>query len=486
MDFTPAPPLQEDPTPTESSPIEGSTSPEGQWSSESAPAEVLAPTPFWKSKKFIIAVVGIVVVSSVGVVAAALWMNRSLAPEVVLAKTFAEMNKIESMTQVLSVSAKVSGEKQLGIESVTIRSEGTVDLKNSSSPKQQMNAAMAVGISSESPVQALGISSLSLALEERSVDPLVSYIQFTKLPNLGIFSLSPFENKWMKVDQSQLSSTPLKAFDVQTIVQIFKKTFSSQEVLAGVDDRGSESIDGNKAYHYVVRLNLQRVVQGLKELVRATKTTLTLQEETQLYDAVSGALANASIDIWIDTLDFRLVRLQMPLQSTNNGVTVNGTLQLALSEFNKSVTISIPSDARPLGEIVGDVFKAFGASGATTLPGGAPFAMPGVSTGSGPDTDFDGLTDSQERAIKTNPASADTDNDGLIDGDEVNKYHTDPLKVDTDGDGLTDGEEVLRWHTDPLKSDTDGDGYNDGQEVHNGYNPLGPGKLTPSQLQLPR
>ena len=479
-------PPSQDPTPVEPPPIEGSASPEGQWSSESVPAEVSAPQPFWKSKKFIISVVAIIIISSVGVVAAALWVNRTLPPDVVLAKTFVEMSKIESMTQSLLVSAKVSGEKQLGIESISIRSQATVDLKNPSTLKQQMNATVAVGISSESPAQALGISSLSLALEERSVDPLVSYIQFTKLPNLGILSLSPFENKWMKVDQSQLGSTPLKAFDAQAMLQIFKKTFGSQDVLAGVDDRGSESIDGNLAYHYVVRLNPQRVVEGLKEFMRETKTTLTLQEETQLYDAVAGSLANASIDIWIDTLDFRLVRLQMPLESTNAGVTVNGTLQLAFSGFNQSVTISIPSDARPLEEIVGDVFKAFGASGASTLPGGTPFALPGASNTSGPDTDFDGLSDSQERATKTNPASADTDNDGLIDGDEVNKYHTDPLKVDTDGDGLTDGEEVLRWKTDPLKSDTDGDGYNDGQEVHNGYDPLGLGKLTPMQLQLPR
>jgi outer membrane protein OmpA-like peptidoglycan-associated protein len=82
------------------------------------------------------------------------------------------------------------------------------------------------------------------------------------------------------------------------------------------------------------------------------------------------------------------------------------------------------------------------------------------------DTDGDGLNDGDEvKKYMTNPLKADTDGDGLSDGDEVLKYHTDPLKADTDGDGLSDGDEVLKYHTDPLKADTDGDGLSDGDEV---------------------
>jgi outer membrane protein OmpA-like peptidoglycan-associated protein len=82
------------------------------------------------------------------------------------------------------------------------------------------------------------------------------------------------------------------------------------------------------------------------------------------------------------------------------------------------------------------------------------------------DTDGDGLKDGEEVNVnKTDPTKADTDGDGLKDGEEVETYKTDPLKVDTDGDGLNDGDEVLKYKTDPLKADTDGDGLNDGDEV---------------------
>jgi len=88
------------------------------------------------------------------------------------------------------------------------------------------------------------------------------------------------------------------------------------------------------------------------------------------------------------------------------------------------------------------------------------------------DTDGDGLTDKEERDLGTNPFMVDTDGDGLTDFQEVRIHRTDPTKPDTDGDGLTDLEE-LRIGTNPLKPDTDGDGLSDGDEVRiHGTNPL--------------
>jgi len=72
--------------------------------------------------------------------------------------------------------------------------------------------------------------------------------------------------------------------------------------------------------------------------------------------------------------------------------------------------------------------------------------------------------------------SIDSDKDGLDDVREK-ELGTNPNKADTDDDGLNDGDEVLIWKTNPLNPDTDGDSFSDGQEVRNGYNPLGEGKL---------
>jgi len=65
--------------------------------------------------------------------------------------------------------------------------------------------------------------------------------------------------------------------------------------------------------------------------------------------------------------------------------------------------------------------------------------------------------------------AADTDGDGLTNGEEVRRG-TDPTKIDTDGDNLPDGLEV-QWKLNPLSKDTDGDGLLD--------------NVDPSPLQLP-
>jgi eukaryotic-like serine/threonine-protein kinase len=76
----------------------------------------------------------------------------------------------------------------------------------------------------------------------------------------------------------------------------------------------------------------------------------------------------------------------------------------------------------------------------------------------GIDSDEDGLTDTQERLIGT-----------------------DPFNPDSDGDGLTDGQEVLIYGTDPLRPDTSGDGINDGTAVATGVDPLRGVLPTPTQ-----
>ncbi|MBN1153449.1 OmpA family protein [candidate division KSB1 bacterium] len=81
------------------------------------------------------------------------------------------------------------------------------------------------------------------------------------------------------------------------------------------------------------------------------------------------------------------------------------------------------------------------------------------------DVDNDGLLRSDEKKLGTDPKLADTDGDGITDGDEALKLFTDPLKMDTDGDGISDYDEINVNKTDPLKTDSDDDKLSDYEEM---------------------
>jgi len=69
-------------------------------------------------------------------------------------------------------------------------------------------------------------------------------------------------------------------------------------------------------------------------------------------------------------------------------------------------------------------------------------------------------------SISDNAFLADSDNDGLGDGEEVLTYGSDPTLEDSDGDGLSDGIEVIEHQTSPTSTDTDEDGMPDKWEVN--------------------
>ena len=66
---------------------------------------------------------------------------------------------------------------------------------------------------------------------------------------------------------------------------------------------------------------------------------------------------------------------------------------------------------------------------------------------------------------------SDLDKDGLTAYEEITVWSTDPHMADTDEDGVMDGQEVI-LKLDPVLADTDGDGSNDGAEIEFGGDAL--------------
>lgn len=151
---------------------------------------------------------------------------------------------------------------------------------------------------------------------------------------------------------------------------------------------------------------------------------------------------------------------------------------------------TVPGEVRDLGDIavdaqqdtdgdgIADVDEMTGwtillnLSARRTLTSRAVDADPSLA-----DTDGDGLTDGEENAALTDPRKRDSDGDLLDDADEMFRYKSNPVDVDSDEDAagidgaqlanpsLYDGQEVARLGTSPTLEDTDGDGLTDYEEV---------------------
>lgn len=81
-----------------------------------------------------------------------------------------------------------------------------------------------------------------------------------------------------------------------------------------------------------------------------------------------------------------------------------------------------------------------------------------------PDTDADGLSDTEENARSLDPRTCDTDVDLVDDLVEITVYASNPADQDTDDDGFSDSAE-LTLKTSPTLADTDGDQLSDREEL---------------------
>ncbi|MGJ9598306.1 Ig-like domain-containing protein [Actinotignum sp. GS-2025f] len=229
------------------------------------------------------------------------------------------------------------------------------------------------------------------------------------------------------------------------------------------------------------------VVKVPGDATPGTEITVTIKDGDKTLDTSKVTVTEPDKPVWNDGNSKPGVPVDLP----NTGgpvpdgttVEVNGPGTATLNP-DGSITVTPNPDAKDKDEVVVTVKDRDGKELDTV-----------TVTVNDPDTDGDGLTDSEEEKIGTDPNNPDTDGDGINDGDEVNGTknpfqddksdpdgkpgNTDPLNPDSDGDGVNDGDEVTGKHnngnpTNPNKADSDGDGVTDGDEKKDGTDPNNP------------
>ena len=280
----------------------------------------------------------------------------------------------------------------------------------------------------------------------------------------------------------------------------------------GWNDPTNQRVAGARAFVEAMRPEDRAAVVGFDSSVYPLLTTLTALDSQANIDTVKAAIDQTGRAIGGTDISVAVDRAITILDANGGG----GRLRVAVlltdgvSPYDTSLTTRAANAAIEIHTVAlgtdtdAALLESIAAgTGATFRQLNDPAQLPdlyrqlaGDIIGGGTDTDEDGLTDCVERNGMFVPISITFPFIGTIEG--ASFLTTDPEKADTDGDGLLDGQEVVAhdlasdpvlastydfllqaglttYYTlvsDPTKKDTDGDGYDDGYELAHGMNPL--------------
>jgi hypothetical protein len=155
--------------------------------------------------------------------------------------------------------------------------------------------------------------------------------------------------------------------------------------LTNVSNEGTTDVDGTDTIHIHGDADVGKIVTDLQKVSKQTSGT-TQQISPDQLKQLTDAVQTASIDVYSGTDDHLLRKLAVslaiaPPSSAGASVSkINVNFSITLSDVNQPQTITAPSNAKPISELLGQLgipgLPGLGGTGGLSIPGGG-------STGSG-------------------------------------------------------------------------------------------------------
>ncbi|MBI4280567.1 hypothetical protein HY628_00030 [Candidatus Uhrbacteria bacterium] len=281
--------------------------------------------------------------------------------------------------------------------------------------------------------------------EGRLVDK-VSYFKADKF--LVIFlplDVSQFLNTWYKYEGEKVlaeldaerekitGKKPARGFS-EAQIKTIKQATRSPKLWASIEALPDEKIDGVAMYHYRAKLNPAEVRTILVTIFESfgAKEILEDSDAKEFLDGLEKRLPDLTVEFWIGKRDYLVYRetfswpitIEEPssVDGETKTVTINVSGTANYSKYNQPFTVEAPQDAKPIEQLMQELtefaMKSF-LGAALTPPGGSELEIPtNTPQGEFVDSDGDGLSDALEGYLGTDPFDPDSDDDGILDGDE--------------------------------------------------------------------
>jgi hypothetical protein len=152
------------------------------------------------------------------------------------------------------------------------------------------------------------------------------------------------QNQWYVIDKTQLDQAGLNG-NLFTGTTIDEKSLLQAIEHVKITDHGTENLNGQSLRHITADMDKEAFKQTL-----LTNPQLKGVFSSQDLDAVKTF--SASADVFIDETNFYVHRTQLKVNVSSEvegtPVSANVDLTFDLSKFNQPVTITAPTDAKPL------------------------------------------------------------------------------------------------------------------------------------------
>jgi len=262
----------------------------------------------------------------------------------------------------------------------TLVSNGSADSTDENNPKIDNTLSFSAG-------------TVQGALELRVING-TTYLELTKAPDLGILSLSPFENKWFSLPAqndgsaqgsalsslSMVNSNPLNSLtqdEKDHITQMAKDA----HFITITKHLSPEIVNGTLSYHFMFDLDRDGIKAYLQELgdyihqIGANDPRLANLDVTPVSDAIDN-IKIFSGEAWIGIFDHLPQKLTFTTAVTIPGHEDDGYVNISgnvlMSNWNKPVIVAVPPDSVSLETFISNMFSSMNPGATSAAPATAP------------------------------------------------------------------------------------------------------------------
>jgi hypothetical protein len=271
-------------------------------------------------------------------------------PKVVLAKAFVESQKIKTAHTKVNLNFKMSDNGQA--DSMKALFESDYDVTNPLNVKSNTVFNVTVNPGENIVVGNLKVIGKDIYLKAKEIN-----LPLTQSFLIGSNTdLSKIKNIWVDLSKAgDLSGVETaNVINNSAIQEKIKQVFSSQIDIYDVKSQlADQVIDGQKAYHYAVAINNQKLADVLGELLKegGVSTNAVIEASKKVAVDVLNNIGEINIDIYIGKKDNYIYKVAMDKSIG----TASLSLEVDNSDFNQPVNVTVPADVVKIEQIYPEI-----------------------------------------------------------------------------------------------------------------------------------